>query len=300
MNKEILITGATGFIGRNVTAEMVRRGYTVYAPSITPLQIQDEKIIQCNLDFFDRDTVRAFMEKHEFTDFIHLAWYVGKGLHGHNLNLDWLSISLDMLKWFKENGGKRYLMAGSVSEYDFSYGYFSEDKTPITNHSIYGKTKAALDIVGYQYASQNEIDFKTARIFNVYGPFEKPERLMPSVILSCLRNEDIKVSDCVKQVDYLHVYDMAMGIVTLFESDMTGAVNISSGEAVRLRQIVEKIREFSGSKSKIIWGAVPPSYDDPFVCGNNEKLRSLEWQPRFSLDEGLKNTIGWWKENGNI
>ncbi|MCL2520882.1 MAG: NAD(P)-dependent oxidoreductase [Spirochaetaceae bacterium] len=279
---------------------MVQRGYTVYAPSINSLQTNNEKIVQCDLDFNNREAVKTFMEEYKFTDCIHLAWYVGKGLHKSNLNMEWLSLSLDMLKWFKENGGKRFLMAGSVSEYDFSYGYFKENATPITNHSIYGKAKAALDVVGNQYAAQNDIAFKTARIFNLYGPFEKPERIVPAVILSCLKNEDVRVSDCVKQVDYLHVYDMAMGIVTLFESDMVGAVNISSGEAVRLRAIVERIVEFTRSKSKVLWGVVPPSYDDPFVCGDNEKLRSLGWQPQFTLNEGLKQTISWWKENGKF
>jgi len=67
-----------------------------------------------------------------------------------------------------------------------------------------------------------------------------------------------------------------------------------------LRVIVEKILEYTNSKSKVIWGAIPSSYDDPFVCGDNEKLCSLGWKPQFSLDEGLKHTINWWKKNGKF
>jgi UDP-glucose 4-epimerase len=146
------------------------------------------------------------------------------------------------------------------------------------------------------YCKQNGIDFKWSRIFNLYGPHEKPQRLMPAVINSCLRSEDVKVSDCLKFQDYLHVEDTARGIVDVFESNLDGAVNICSGQPVQLRTIVNKIAELTNFKGKILWGAIPAAFGDDVVVGNNEKLKSLGWKPKYSLEEGLKATICWWQQ----
>ena len=118
---------------------------------------------------------------------------------------------------------------------------------------------------------------------------------MPSVINSCLKGEDVKVSDCLKFQDYLHVEDTARGIVDVFESELQGAVNICSGQPVQLRTIVNKIAELTDFKGNILWGAVPAAFGDDVVVGNNTKLKSIGWKPKYTLEEGLKSTINWWR-----
>ena len=123
---------------------------------------------------------------------------------------------------------------------------------------------------------------------------------MPSVINSCLNGEDVKVSDCLKFQDYLHVFDTANGIVEVFESELKGAVNICSGKPVQLRTVVEKIAEKTNFNGEILWGAIPAAFGDDVVVGNNDKLKSIGWEQRYDLDEGLEMTINWWKENSNL
>ena len=296
--KKVLITGASGFIGRQVTKQMLERGYTVYAPSIAPVPEEQEGVVQSKLDFFDREALRAYLQEHKFENMIHLAWYVGPKCHMSPGNADWLGLSLDMIKEFIANGGKKFLGAGSVSEYDFSYGLLRENETPLGNPSLYGQSKAALFHVGGGLCRQSEVEFKWARIFNLYGPYERAARLMPSVICSMLKGEDVKVSPCTKFLDYLHVEDTAAGIAALFDSSVCGAVNISSGQPVQLRAIVEEIARLTNFKGKILWGALEENFADPVLVGANERLtKEVGWSPKYTLTSGLEQTINWWKEH---
>ena len=297
-SQKILLTGATGFIGKNVCSELIKRGYTVFATYNSIPLTEMGGLVQIKLDLFDTQAVKKFLEENRFENMIHLAWYTGEKCHSSDINLDWVSLSINLLKSFKENGGKKALMAGSVSEYDFSYGYLKENLTPLDNPSLYGKCKSSLYQIAKTYCEQNGIDFKWARIFNLYGPDEKESRLMPSVIHSILNNEDVKVSSCTKTQDYLHVFDTATGIVELFESKVHGAVNISSGIPVKLKVIVEKIAELMDYKGKISYGAIPANFEDNFVVGCNEKLiNEVGWTQKYDLEKGLKQTINWWREN---
>lgn len=296
--EKVLITGATGFIGGNVALGLVQKGYKVFAPSNSLSLPKIEGLIQIKLDLFDTVAVEKFLAENKFENLIHLAWYTGAKCHSSDVNMDWTELSIKLLKSFKENGGKKALFAGSMSEYDFSYGYLKEDLTPLTNPSLYGKCKASLYEIASAYAKQSDLDFKWARIFNVYGPYEKKSRLMPSVICSILNNEDVKVSPCTKTQDYLHVFDTASGIVELFESSVQGAVNISSGTPIKLKVIVEKIAEIMEYKGKILYGAIPTNFEDNFVVGCNEKLiNEVGWEQKLSLEDGLKQTIDWWRNN---
>ena len=174
-----------------------------------------------------------------------------------------------------------------------------EDETPTSPETLYGESKNSVYKIAKTFCKQHDMKFKWPRIFNLYGPNEKPQRLMPSVINSCLKGEDVKVSDCLKFQDYLHVEDTARGIVEVFESDIQGAVNICSGKPVQLRYIVNKIAELTNFKGNILWGAIPAAFGDEVVVGNNDKLKSIGWSPKYTLDEGLQQTINWWKENNN-
>lgn len=297
MKKKVLITGGTGFIGRNVVNQLINRGYEVHSLVYPPFAPEREGLVQYEMNLMDSKAVENFLATHNFENLIHLAWYVGPKCHIADLNMDWTIATLNLLKSFKEHGGKTFLGAGTVSEYEYKYGYLLEDDTPTDPQTLYGNSKNAIFNIAKVYCKQNGIDFKWPRIFNLYGPAEKPQRLMPSVINSCLKDEDVKVSDCLKFQDYLHVEDTARGIVSVFESDIQGAVNICSGKPVQLRVIVEKIAELTDFKGKILWGAIPAAFGDDLVVGNNEKLKSTGWKPKYDLDDGLKNTINWWRNN---
>ena len=297
MNNKVLITGGTGFIGKNVVNELINRGYEVHSLVYPPFAPEQKGLVQYEMNLLDFNTLDTFFKNHSFENLIHLAWYVGPKCHVHDLNLDWTIATLNLLKFFKESGGKKFLGAGTISEYEYKYGYLVEDQTPTDPQTLYGNSKNAIFNIAKVYCKQNNIDFKWPRIFNLYGPAEKPQRLMPSVINSCLKGEDVKVSDCLKFQDYLHVEDTARGIVDVFEADIQGAVNICSGKPVQLRTIVEKIAQLTNFKGNILWGAIPAAFGDDLVAGNNEKLKSTGWKPKYDLETGLIQTINWWREN---
>lgn len=297
MSKKVLITGATGFIGRNVVNQLIEKGYEVHSLVFPPFAPEQKGLFQYEMNLMDNNAVNEFLKEHKFENLIHLAWYVGKGCHVHNFNMDWTISTLNLIKSFVENGGKCFVGAGTISEYEYKYGYLLEDTTPTDPQTLYGNSKNAIFNIAKVYCKQNDCKFKWPRIFNLYGPAEKPARLMPSVINSCLKGEDVKVSDCLKFQDYLHVEDTARGIVAVFESEIEGAVNICSGKPVQLREIVNKIAEYTDFKGQILWGAIPAAFGDDLVVGNNEKLKSTGWEPKYNLEEGLKQTINWWKEN---
>lgn len=295
--RKILLTGASGFIGKQVLNNLLERGYSVTAINFkNKIDTKHPNLNVFSLDLLNYSNIKKLIENEKFTDLLHFAWYGDSKCHTHNINLDWNSASLYLLKLFAENDGKQVLMAGSVSEYDFKYGYLTEDISPITNSTLYGKAKSTLYTLAEAYCKQNNINFKWARIFNLYGQNERPQRLMPSVINSCLRGEDVIVSDCLKFQDYLHVKDVASGIISIFESDMTGAVNVCSAKPVQLRNIVNKIAELTNFQGNICWGAIPSAFGDDIVVGNNDKLKSTGWVQKYSLEEGLSETINWWKE----
>lgn len=299
MTKKVLITGGTGFIGRNVVAELIKRGYEVHSLVFPPFAPEQKGLVQYEMNLMDSNAVDKFLSEHHFENLIHLAWYVGKGCHIADQNIDWTISTLNLLTSFQKYGGKTFVGAGTISEYEYKFGYLLEDETPTSPETLYGESKNSVYKIAKTFCKQHDMKFKWPRIFNLYGPNEKPQRLMPSVINSCLKGEDVKVSDCLKFQDYLHVEDTARGIVEVFESSLQGAVNICSGKPVQLRYIVNKIAELTNFKGNILWGAIPAAFGDEVVVGNNDKLKSIGWSPKYTLDEGLQHTINWWKENNN-
>lgn len=295
--EKILITGGTGFIGTQVVRELLERGYEVHSLVYPPFAPEQPNLIQHEMNLMDSAAVDAFLSGNHFEKLIHLAWYVGPKCQTSALNIDWLEVSLHLIKSFHKNGGKIVLAAGSMSEYDFSYGWCREDKTPLNPLSLYGQAKAALYETLKKFCAFTDLKLKWARLFNLYGPNEKPSRLMPSVINAMLKGEDVKVSPCTQTQNYLYVSDAAEAIVDFLESDVTGAVNITADTAVRLRDIIEKIKELTGFKGNILYGAIPPAFNQQFLSGDNTRLtKEIGWRQKTSLEDGLKLTIRWWRE----
>ncbi|HEX6397717.1 MAG TPA: NAD(P)-dependent oxidoreductase, partial [Steroidobacteraceae bacterium] len=135
------------------------------------------------------------------------------------------------------------------------------------------------------------------RVFFLYGPHEHPQRLVSSIILSMLRGEPAKSSHGRQIRDYMHVQDVADGLVAVLDSELRGTVNVSSGRATQIRDIVLTLGSLLGRPELVQLGALPARANDaPMVVGDNAKIMAeLGWQPRFELESGLGHTIDWWK-----
>ena len=121
--------------------------------------------------------------------------------------------------------------------------------------------------------------------------------LVSSVILSLLKGEPAKCSHGKQIRDYMHVQDVADGMVALLDSEVTGTVNVSSGQATTLREIVLTIGRLVGKPELIQLGAIPARANDtPLVIGENLRLlNEVGWKQQFDLEAGLRQTIEWWK-----
>lgn len=163
------------------------------------------------------------------------------------------------------------------------------------SHSFYGACKKATgDII---MAMPVDISSVWTRIFYLYGPGERKSRLVPSIITSLVNKDSADCSHGKQVRDFLHVADVASAFVSLLESNITGAVNIGSGEGVTIRQLAISIAAKLGKSGMVKFGAVTPPPNDPLaVIAYNNRLTSTGWKPRYNLDTGLNNTIDWWKK----
>lgn len=296
MNR-VLVTGASGFIGSHCLAPLVTRGFEVHAVASRHPDSSLDGVTWHAADLLDLGQGHALTGTIRPTHLLHLAWYVAPGgLIRARENFDWTEASLQLLRAFEENGGERVVGAGSAYEYDWRYGYCNERLTPLAPDTAYGACKRALGELTASFADIAGMTSAWPRIFFLYGPREHPDRLVSSVIRNVLAETPAPCSHGEQIRDYLHVQDAADALVALLDSDLEGAVNVGSGRPIALRHLVGTIGEKLGRPDLIHLGAIPARPNDaPLVVADVTRLTTeLGWAPRYSLDDGLDDTIAWW------
>jgi nucleoside-diphosphate-sugar epimerase len=140
------------------------------------------------------------------------------------------------------------------------------------------------------------------RIFFLYGPCEHPDRLVASVIRSLLAGEPARCSHGNQIRDFLFAADVAGALVALLESDVTGPINVASGQPVALKEIVNHIGGLIGRPELIRLGAIPAAPTDTrLVVADTTRLAdALAWRPAYNLEAGLTKTIDWWRAHAHI
>lgn len=294
----VLLTGATGFIGRHCVLPLVAGGNEVIATFRTSVPAAVPGVTWIEADLLQPGVPESLMRAVRPDLLVHLAWYVEPGkMMDDEVNLRWLAASLDVLRQFRANGGRRCVVSGSCYEYDWRFGYCSEDLTPTRPDTLYGAAKNSLAETMLAYCRAVGLSGAWARLFFLYGPHENQRRLVPAVILALLRGEEAKSSHGRQVRDYMHVQDAADGIVALLNSDAQGQFNIASGDGVPIRAIVERIGSIVGRTDLLRIGALPARPNDvPMVVGDPEKTRrQIGWQAGVDLESGLEMTVEWWR-----
>jgi nucleoside-diphosphate-sugar epimerase len=298
MIRRVLVTGATGFIGRQTLEPLVARGLSVHALARRPSTPLPQGVDFHPVDLHDGDAVAELVTQVRPDALLHLAWDVTPGRYLETSeNLRWVQATLNLLQAFIGSGGRRAVCAGTAAEYDWRFGFCSEDLTPLRPASPYAACKFGVGEILLHTTRQVGLSFAWGRVFFLYGPHESPLRLVPSMIRSALAGSPIRLKNPDHVRDYLHVEDVGAAFASLLFSGVEGPVNIASGDPLRLRDIGRAVfRQFDMAEAFEDDVANSDAY--PIVVGDIRRLRTeVGFQPRFSLETGMADMVNWWREN---
>lgn len=298
-SKRVLVTGASGFIGRHCLPTLMSNGFEVHATDITVPDEGSLGVCWHAADLLDRRQADELLAEVHPSYLLHFAWYAKPAEYWNSLeNIRWVEGSLQLLRLFHMNGGKRVVMAGTCAEYDWRYGYCSEHITPLVPLTLYGTCKNALQHLLKEFSHVTGLSSAWGRIFFLYGPHENPGRLVASFIRCLLESKEAFClhGDLIR--DFLHVQDVASAFVTLLESSVVGPVNIVSGNPVTLRDIVNTVADKLGRMGLVRFGVQTHPFDEPkLLVAEMDRLHNeVGWEASYDLHRGLDQTIDWWKK----
>lgn len=287
----VLLTGGSGFVGREALAPLLSRGAEVHLLSRRPGHPTGVHAHRLDLLTDDPSRLLAYIRP---SHLLHFAWYAEPGKFWNAPeNLDWTAASLRLVRAFAAAGGQRAVIAGTCAEYDWSQPPLSEAGTPLRPASLYGETKASLFRLLDKAAPALDLSFAWGRIFFPYGPYESAARLTGSVMDAVLTGRPAELSEGLQERDFLHVSDVGAAFVALLASNVEGAVNIGSGEAIAVRALVEKIAAIRHCGHLMRFGARPMQPGEPpvLIADVARLQEEVGFRPRFDLDTGLADAL---------
>ena len=298
----VLLTGATGFIGSQMARLLLSGGHEVQAvirPASDPWRISEmlPSLEVIPHDLAEHAAVRDRLAADPPALCIHLAW---RGWSGPSLtaedNVSSLATSLEFLKSLADAGCRRFVGVGTCFEYDTDAGVLTEE-TPTHPKDLYGFCKHTLCRAAQYMAGLSKMEVAWARVFHVYGPFDDERRLIPSIALALLqdRTADVTLGEQVR--DFLHVEDVCSALWAVARSAYCGPVNVASGSPATVKTVAQEIGRILGRPDGVRLGALPYRAGEPAsLAADVSRLRdTIGWRPRYTLVEGLTQTVNWWK-----
>ena len=303
-NKRILITGGAGFLGSYLCKRLVGEGYEVLCVDNcftgTRKNIAD-LLNNPNFEFIRHDiTFPLYIEADEIYNLACPASPIHYQFDPVQTTKTSVHGAINMLGLAKRVKAK--ILQASTSEVYGDPEVHPQPESywgrvnPVGQRSCYDEGKRCAETLFFDYFRQHGLKIKVARIFNTYGPRMHPNdgRVVSNFIVQALSNKDITVfGDGSQTRSFCYVDDLIEGLIKMMNSpdDFTGPVNLGNPDEFSVLELAKKIIEITGSKSKIVFRALPqddPCRRQPDISLANEKL---DWQPVVNLDKGLEKTI---------
>ncbi len=292
----VLLTGATGFIGKRITAPLQARGFEVH--TLGRAAPTDASCVHHQADLLDPCATRVAVAAAQASHLVHLAWYVEPGMFWRSArNIDWVAASLNLIRCFADEGGSRFVAAGSCSEYSWGSERLCEDTSPCEPASLYGSCKDALRRILTAFARTLSLSCAWGRVFFLYGPGEAPGKLVGDATRSLLLGQAFETTHGRQRRDFVHVDDAAGAFAALAAADVEGAVNIASGTAVAVRDLLVAVARETGRADLLKFGARPLAASEPSVIeGCVRRLHDeVGYQPRYDIRSGITSSVAWWR-----
>lgn len=284
----VLLTGATGLIGRATAAALAGRGADVTALSRSGRSVPGAAhALAC--DLLDAALMTRAVGDARATHLVHLAWADGADRWHSPVNDDWAEATMALLRCFAEYGGRRALIAGSCAEYDWTGQGLLSETAPLRPATRYGQAKARAGNAARTAGPGLGVALVWARPFFVFGPGEPEGRLVGDLVRGLRAGRAVDCTDGLQRRDFLYSGDLGDALADLLASDATGAVNVASGRAIPVRDLIAEIARQVGRPDLIRLGARTRPKDDPAVlCADVTLLtRATGFRPAHDLAAGV-------------
>ncbi len=293
-----LVTGASGFIGREVLNVLSRRGIETDAVSRRPPAAEERPGIAWHRADILQDDLSSLLEARRPTHLLHLAWEATPRVYRDSpANHDWAAASARLAQAFIKSGGKNFIFAGSCVSYALPAAFCDERETPLADDCAYAVCKAQTerDLAALMDAAGGR--FAAGRIFYAYGPDEPAGKFIRHVCEGLSSGAPVPLSEGADVLDYVYKTDVAEAFVALALSAVGGAVNVGSGEAVTVRDIAARLGEISGRSDLLAFGKVPANRAPVRIVANIGRLTGeVGYRPAVSLDQGLRACHAFWHD----
>jgi NAD dependent epimerase/dehydratase len=318
-DNKILITGADGFIGSHLTEALVEAGYDVrafvYYNSFNSYGWLDtvSKEIKNKIEFFpgdirDPNGVREAMKGVDIV--FHLAALIAIPF-SYNSPDSYIDTNikgtLNVIQAARDNKVKRVLVTSTSEVYGTAQFVPITELHPKQPQSPYSASKIGADAIADSFYRSFELPITIVRPFNTFGPRQSARAVIPTIISQLLNGaKEIKLGDITPTRDLLFVNDTVNGFIKIAECDelIGHEVNIATQSEISVGDLAQQIINIINPSAKIITDSLRlrPEKSEVFrLFGSNEKLKSYtDWNQKFTLEEGLKETIDWFSKKENL
>jgi UDP-glucose 4-epimerase len=292
---KLLVTGAGGFVGAAVVRAALVAGLDVVATgrSDQPSRLVGTAATYYAINLGDYAAVDAMVDAERPDIIIHSAW---EGVSGPardgDIQMSNVHHCSHLVNAAIRHGARKFVGIGSQAEYGRFDRLISEDDLPMPS-MIYGVAKLAAYHFSRQRAADAGLDFAWLRLFSPFGPGDNGNWLIPSLIKQMAAGIAPKMTQGEQKWDYLFIDDCADAILAAAVSDATGVFNLCSGEAIRVRDIAEAIRDQVAPRLDLTFGEIPYGPGQIMhLQGNRTRLSAATgWAPKVSFKDGLARTI---------
>lgn len=294
--RNVIVTGANGFIGKTLVNALLENGNHVVALDIRFDNVlsQDERITCVNVLNKEVNEIKDEIPKQEYMCFFHLAWAgtSGPSRADYAVQLNNVKLACDYVKLCSEIGCKRVVYASSINEME-TYEYLQSDNIKPSGGYIYGTGKLAAHLMGETIANLNGIEFIPVIITNIYGVGEKSARMIYTAISKLIHKEHCSFTAGYQTYDFIYITDAINSIIAVAERGKAfNRYYIGSGEPKPLREFLLELRDIVDPEAEIGLGDIP--FQGVDISYDQFDLKKVErdtgYKNKITFTEGIRMT----------
>lgn len=301
IKKKIIIFGGSGFIGLNLIKKLNKKRFEITSVSRKKIKKKNRlrNIKYLNCDVSNYKSLKKIKSNYDFI--INLSGNIDHKNKRQTHITHYKGVK-NLLDYFEKKKFKLFIQIGSSLEYGNLKSPHLENLKAQPN-SIYGASKLRATQYVQKKSKVNKFSYIVLRLYQIYGPFQKKDRLIPYVITSSLKNKKFACTDGIQFRDFLYIDDFTKLVLKILNKKLitSGIYNVGFGKPERVKKVINLIVK-KLKKGQPLFGQIKMRKEEKnFFFPNIKKIKKIfNWKPKITILEGIKKTIRYYEKNNYI